>query len=346
MEQVDNRSGSLMIPVSEKPHPYFSLETTEPVQAGSKAIQVLQHFSRDKLVMAVPVVNSLMQPVGLITRQATLSVFGHKYSYELNSRKAVEILMAEYPLIFDVDADIDTISRAMTQRDQRCAFDPAIMTKDGVYHGLLSVITLLKRMTDVRIALAFDSNPLSRLPGNNSINREIDARLQQDHSFMLVYVDLDHFKAFNDYYGYERGDRVIQLVARLLKDEASEHDFIGHVGGDDFVMLLEPDGYRQKADAVLNKFHNESAKMYAPDDRQRGFIISKNRQGEQMDFPLMSISMAVVPCQADMYDSHIAVAEVASEVKHLAKQESGNSIVVNRRASMQPVDAELYPARH
>lgn len=329
------------LPVSNEPPPNmntsrtgsgpFSLETLTPVQLHTLAVDVLHTFRHHDAIMAIPVINALSQPVGLITRRKTLAVFGHKYSYELNSRKTVEILMDEQPLILDAHSDIEAISRAMTERDELRAFDPAIMTTNGQYCGLLSVITLLKRMTDIRIELAFDSNPLSRLPGNNSINREIDKRLQQNQAFMLVYADLDNFKAFNDHYGYERGDRVIQLVARVFNAAAMPHDFIGHVGGDDFVMLLHPDRWREQIESALDRFSIESALMYNSDERQRGYIIAEGRQGQIMHFPLMSLSIAVVPCPAHAYPSHVAVAEIASEVKHRAKMESGNSIVVNRR---------------
>ena len=321
------------MPATAPSQPCFELEQPDAVMVSSMAIDVLKHFHRDENMMAIPVVNEAMQPVGLVTRRTTLAAFGHKFSYELNSRKRVDILMTDNPLIFDIHTDMDSISRAMTERDGLCAFDPAVMMDNGIYCGLLSIITLLKRMTDVRIEHAFDSNPLSRLPGNNSINREIDTRLQQGRAFMLIYVDLDSFKAFNDHYGYERGDRVIQLVANILKDVVSTQDFIGHVGGDDFVMLLEPAEWRKKAEQVLHRFALESELMYHSDDRQRGYIVAENRQGQVMRFNLMSLSMAVVPCDAGSYQSHVAVAEIASEVKHLAKQESGNSIVVNRRAT-------------
>ncbi len=311
----------------------FELESPQPVQLLTLAVDVLYRFSRDDTIMAIPVIDALLKPVGLITRRKALAVFGHKYSYELNSRKTVEILMGEQPLIFDLQSDIEVISRGMTERDELCAFEPAIMTTNGQYCGLLSVITLLKRMTDIRIELAFDSNPLSRLPGNNSINREIDIRLQQGSPFMLVYADLDHFKAFNDHYGYERGDRVIQLLANILKGTAMPHDFIGHVGGDDFVMIFHPDGWRHKVEAVLDRFSIESGLMYNADERERGYIIAEDRQGQSMQFSLMSLSMAVVPCPVNAYASYVAVAEIASEVKHLAKMETGNSIIVNRRQS-------------
>ena len=311
----------------------LDLDTPEAMQNGCLAVDALRRFRADEKTIAIPVVNAQLQPVGLVTRRQTLAVFGHQFSYELNSRKRVDILLAEQPLIFDINTDLNTLSRAMTERDQSSAFDPAIMTANGIYIGLLSVITLLKQMTDIRLELAFDSNPLSRLPGNNSINRETDARLRQGKPFMLVYADLDHFKAFNDHYGYERGDRVIQLLAQLLKHVAGKEDFIGHVGGDDFVLLLAPEGWRDKATALLDAFSRESALMYDNEDRQRGYIIAENRQGERMHFSMMSLSLAIIPCDADAYASHVAVAEAASEVKHLAKMQAGNCMVVNRRAA-------------
>lgn len=222
----------------------FDLEQPEPISSGSRAIAALHRFRKDDHILALPVTDADQRPVGLITRRKTLAEFGHQFSYELNSRKSITILLDHEPLIFDHCTDIEQMSRTMTERSGLAAYDPAIITSDGRYCGLLSVITLLKNMTDLRIEQAYDCNPLSRLPGNNSINREIDSQLNRQHSFMLAYIDLDNFKAFNDYYGYERGDRVIQLVAALLKEIAVPGKFVGHVGGDDFVILMDPDHWR------------------------------------------------------------------------------------------------------
>jgi len=128
--------------------------------------------------------------------------------------------------------------------------------------------------------------------------------------------------------------KAVDVLKRFRHHEdiaAIPHDFIGHVGGDDFVMLLHPDNWRQQVESALDIFSIESALMYNTDERQRGYIIAEGRQGQSMHFPLMSLSMAVVPCTDHAYPSHVAVSEIASEVKHLAKKQSGNSIVVNRR---------------
>jgi len=312
-------------------HLTMDLEHPEPVHINCMAMDVLKHFREHENITALAVVNDDMQAIGLVTRRETLAIFGHKFSHDLNRNKSVEILIDSQAKSFDISSDIDIISRHMTERNENEHFDPAVITRNGLYYGLLSVITLLKSMTDIRLQQAYDCNPLSRLPGNNSINREIDFRLQNEIDFMLVYADLDSFKAYNDCYGYERGDRIIQMVAKILGNEIDEQDFLGHVGGDDFVLILQPDGWRKKLETILTIFSAESAMMYHQADRQRGYIIAEDRQGQERNFALMSLSLAVVPCPPKSFVSHITVSEVASEIKHLAKNVSGNSIVVNRR---------------
>jgi diguanylate cyclase (GGDEF)-like protein len=309
----------------------MDLEHPEAIHINSMATDILKHFREHENIDALAVVNDENQAVGLITRRETLTIFGHKFSHDLNRNKNVEILMDSQAKSFDISADIDVISRHMTERNENSLFDPTIITRNGLYYGLLSIITLLKSMTDIRLQQAYDCNPLSRLPGNNSINREIDFRLQNEVDFMLVYADLDSFKAYNDCYGYERGDRIIQMVAKILGHEVDAQDFLGHVGGDDFVLLLQPNEWRKKLETILTIFSAESSMMYHQADRQRGYIVAEDRQGQEQHFALMSLSLAVVPCPPQSFVSHITVSEVASEIKHLAKNEPGNSIVVNRR---------------
>ncbi|WP_018295368.1 diguanylate cyclase domain-containing protein [Mariprofundus ferrooxydans] len=308
-----------------------ALQYAEPVNGGAMATAVLERFRRDENLMALPVVDAEMRPLGLVTRRKILSVFGHKFSHELYRRKQVDFLMEESAIVLDIRVGIEKISHTMTDREAYCAFDPAIITSDGVYSGMLSVISVLRSITQSRIEQAFDCNPLTHLPGNNSINMEIDRRLQGGGLFVLAYIDLDFFKVFNDHYGYERGDRVIQLVAQLLRDCTGPDDFTGHVGGDDFVILFESEQWRSRAERLLDHFQRESALLYDASDREQGYLVGENRQGERMCFQLMSLSVAAVPCDPGVFQSHIELAEVASEVKHKAKLVPGNSIVVNQR---------------
>ena len=312
-------------------HTTMDLDHPEPIHINCMATDVLKRFSNYEDIAALAVINDDMQVMGMVTRRKTLAVFGHKFSHDLNRGRSVEILMDSNPTSFDIATDINIISRSMTERHEACHFDPAIIIQDGIYSGLLSIITLLKGITDIRLQQAYDSNPLSRLPGNNSINREIDSRLQNKVDFMLVYVDIDSFKAYNDCYGYERGDRVIQMLVKILSQHVDKQGFLGHVGGDDFVLILQSDDWHDKLERVLSMFSAESTMMYRQEDRLRGHIVAEDRQGIEKTFALMSLSLAVVPCPPQSFTSHITVAEIASEVKHLAKNKLGNSIVINRR---------------
>jgi len=309
----------------------MDLDHPEPIHINGMATDVLKRFSDHEGIAALAVINDDMQVMGMVTRRKTLAVFGHKFAHDLNRGKSVEILMDPNPTCFDIATDINIISRSMTERNEACHFDPAIITRNDLYCGLLSIITLLKSITDIRLQQAYDCNPLSRLPGNNSINREIDFRLQNKVDFMLVYVDIDSFKAYNDCYGYERGDRVIQMVVKILSQHIDKQGFLGHVGGDDFVLILQSDDWLDKLERVLSMFSAESTMMYRQEDRLRGHIVAEDRQGIEKNFTLMSLSLAVVPCPPQSFTSHITVAEIASEVKHLAKNKLGNSIVINRR---------------
>jgi len=311
------------------------IECPSALSPNTAATDVLDMFSEENDIPALPIVDDAQHAIGLVTRRKVLAVFAHAYARELNRHKKIDIIMESSPLIFDISTPIETISQAVTQRDTAHAFDPIIFTKNQCYMGLLSVVTLLKAMTDIHIKNAMDCNPLSALPGNHRINREIDGRLQQQEAFTLVYVDLDSFKAFNDCYGYERGDRIIQWTAQLLQSHCQAGDFLGHVGGDDFVLLLSGD-YMPPLQAILHQFEQEVVAYYDDDAQQRGFIISKNRQGAEQKFPFISISLAVIPCPPKSYASHIYLSEVASEIKHLAKQQQGNSMVVNRRNHISP----------
>jgi len=320
-----------MLTSKEHSPQHLELDYPEPVHIHCLATDILKRFNKHEDIAALAVVDDDMQVMGLLTRRKILAVFGHKFSHDLNRGKSVEILMDSSPCSFDIATDINIISRHMTERNTACHFDPAIITKNGIYCGLLSIITLLKSITDTRLKQAYDCNPLSRLPGNNSINREIDIRLENNIDFILVYADLDSFKAYNDCYGYERGDRIIQMLARILSAEISQEDFLGHVGGDDFVLIMQSNDWHDKLKHILSVFSTESGKMYRQEDQLRGYIVAEDRQGTVKNFALMSLSLAVVPCPANSFHSHITVAEVASEVKHLAKHQLGNSIVINRR---------------
>jgi diguanylate cyclase (GGDEF)-like protein len=179
-------------------------------------------------------------------------------------------------------------------------------------------------------------NPLTGLPGNLIIEQEIRRLITPGHGlFAVLYTDLNHFKAYNDVYGFPAGDDAIRLVARVLTSVISEignpTDFVGHVGGDDFVILTTPDQCDAIAQRIIADFDRQVPDLYAPVDRRRGYLTTKDRQGLIKKFPLLSISIAIVHNQYHPLTSHWEIGALGAELKQFAKARGGSAYVKDQR---------------
>jgi len=186
-----------------------------------------------------------------------------------------------------------------------------------------------------RTARDLDANPLTRLPGNVSILNEIQKRIDEGGLFSVCYKDLDKFKTFNDKYGFEKGDEVIKNAARILissvQEKGTPKDFIGHIGGDDFVVITSPDNVDELCKAIISKFDIMMPTLYNKEDKEKGYIVAKDRQGKVKKIPLVSISIAVVSNEKRKI-SHVAeVGEIGADLKHYAKSLKGSNYVKERR---------------
>jgi diguanylate cyclase (GGDEF)-like protein len=184
------------------------------------------------------------------------------------------------------------------------------------------------------------ASPLTGLPGNHSINDEIRQRLAGGQPFTLLQIDIDHFKAFNDYYGYARGDQAIQMVARILIESAHRHgderNFVGHIGGDDFVVLTAPDDAEPLGEAILDWFNQASRELYDNEDRERGYVEVLNRRHVIERFPLMSLTIAMVSTDR-VPVSHLAeLIDIVQELKAHGKGIPGSVLVGERRRRPEP----------
>ncbi|MCK6545291.1 response regulator [Myxococcota bacterium] len=188
----------------------------------------------------------------------------------------------------------------------------------------------------LRQRVARDMNPLTRLPGNLVLKREIGARIELGHPFAVCYVDLDHFKAFNDSHGFDQGDRAIMIMAELLRsfamDVPAARAFIGHVGGDDFVALVEPSMIEALARHVHAGFAAATLGFYTPEELARGTVFIENRRGELEETPLLSVSIGALLSEPGGLDDLRKIARVAADVKKMAKKIPGNSLFVDRRS--------------
>jgi diguanylate cyclase (GGDEF)-like protein len=190
---------------------------------------------------------------------------------------------------------------------------------------------VLRRSRDTRT-----QSPLTGLPGNVRIEEEIDARVERSEPFAILYADLDHFKAYNDHYGFMRGDEVIQTTARLIGDVArgaSEGSaFVGHVGGDDFVVVVAPEQSERVADALVAAFDEASAGFYDDADRERGFIEVTNRRGELQRFGKLTLSIGIASTAKRSFQHYAEAVAVATEMKQYTKESQISSWAIDRRA--------------
>ena len=182
---------------------------------------------------------------------------------------------------------------------------------------------------------SLDANPLTHLPGNLAIERELELRILSQLPFAHVYIDLDHFKAFNDRYGYQKGSEVIALVGSIVREEVSRlgnsEDLVGHIGGDDYLVLTTPEHAEPLAQAIIARFEAIRDSFYSEEDRLRGHFEGKDRFGEWRRFPLMSISIAVICSENLAFPSAHAISIECAKMKEHLKNLPGNNYLIDRR---------------
>ena len=213
-------------------------------------------------------------------------------------------------------------------------YRPAILNKDELGELAEAFSTMAIRLKNLE-EMYLDASPLTRLPGGVAIENILKKKIEQHRLFAFCLMDIDNFKSFNDHYGYAKGNKIIQNTAVIIEKAVAtlgnSDDFVGHIGGDDFVVITTPDRCAAICEAIVESFDAETPEFYNQEDRQRGFIIGENRQGQEVRFPLASISVAVVSNQTRPLDNHILVGEIAAEIKEHAKSINGSAIVIDQR---------------
>lgn len=198
------------------------------------------------------------------------------------------------------------------------------------------------RLVDVRLRRVIERNrrdmavnPSTMLPGTAIIEQELTHQMSLGNSFAACYADLDNFKAFNDYYGYFRGDKVVKLTARILKDvvfDLCPEGFVGHIAGDDFMFIIPADLVENVCRWVIRCFDTIVPFRYEEEDRERGFITTVNRRGVVESFPILSISIAVIVNDNGKF-SHVGeLARMLADLKKITKQKPGSNYMIERRA--------------
>ena len=302
------------------------------VTLDASCAQVLELFSRDPTLLAIPVLDADDRPIGILRSLTVLKRASERYFRDLFGRRSCRELMDPSPLVFDVAATLRALSEAVANLDDRLMIDGFIVTQEGRYFGTGRMSDLLKAVSDLQVSSARYANPLTLLPGNVPVDAHIESLLRQSVDFVVVYWDVDNFKPFNDVYGYRAGDDVIQTCARLIV-EASDpvRDFVGHIGGDDFVSVHCSRDWEPRVQHVLDAFSARVEPLFREQHLlERGYR-TLNRQGIECFHPLVTLSAGVLPVRPDCFDTPAQIAGVMAELKSQAKRIPGNSRFVDRR---------------
>jgi EAL domain-containing protein (putative c-di-GMP-specific phosphodiesterase class I)/GGDEF domain-containing protein len=293
--------------------------------------QVYEMFQDDASLNSIPVVTD-RKPVGLISRFDTIDRFARPYQKELHGKKPCTQFMDDSPLIVQKSMTINALSEMILNADPQYLMNGFIVVDGDDYIGTGSGHALLREITNLQISAARYANPLTSLPGNVPINSHIDRLLENGEPFIACYCDLDNFKPFNDAYGYRRGDELIQFVGRLLSNVAiDERDFVGHIGGDDFILLFQSEDWERLCNDVLNTLSKVIPDFYDSKDVEAGGIEVEDRLGNKAFYPFGSISIGAIRVEPALFKSHHEVAGAMNGVKKQAKKITGNSLFIDRR---------------
>jgi diguanylate cyclase (GGDEF)-like protein len=243
------------------------------------------------------------EPLGIVRETAFKEYFFSRFGRQLLENPSfgrdISRFVTRIP-VADVHASLETLIEIYTRFNNN---EGLIMVDNLTYIGVLSTNSLLKLINEKQLIQARDQNPLTQLPGNNLIHDYLSSSLSDEQAdYHLIYFDFDHFKAFNDRYGFRSGDRVILMFAELLKKTAfSENRFVGHVGGDDFFMGIRNSTLKTVEDqmaALAREFKKNVESFYDFDTVKKGYLAAVDREGKKRNMPLMTVSVAILELAA------------------------------------------------
>lgn len=308
-----------------------------PAHPSEKVIVALNRFMESRRLCALPVVES-RNVVGMLHRNRFFEeqvIRAQREGRVDHATTSIGEIMEREFIHFDVNCTVHEASRKMSAQSESSRSDNLVILKHGCYHGIVEVNRLLDALTEQNILLARDSNPLSGLPGNNTIQREITRRLAQNMHFDVLYIDIDHFKPFNDCYGFALGDRVIVELAGIIRQSLQKHDtpfnFAGHIGGDDFIVITRPSISLTLAQDIIDDFTRKLDEFHGQEDYRSSCFIGANRRGERERFGLLSLSIGIVSTEVFNIGSYSQFASISCEMKKAAKLQSGSSVARDQR---------------
>ena len=299
---------------------HLSITQAPAVSPLDTSDSVARVFNQNDNLHALAVLDA-GQPVAIINRAHFLNEYAKLYYREVWGKKSCMKLANLEPRIIERNHNIDELVGILTSQDQRYLSDGFIVVENGKYLGLGTGDQLVRSVTETRIEAARHANPLTFLPGNIPISQHIERLLKKQANFVACYADLNNFKPYNDYYGYWRGDEMIRLLARIAMEFCdAQKDFVGHVGGDDFVLLFQSPDWLSRSEALVAEFNLRALDLFDAQARAAGGIDAEDRHGVPRFFPCTTVSIGAVKISGGIYSGADEIASLAALAKHDAKR--------------------------
>ena len=298
-----------------------------PLDKDQTIDDVARLFGSDESLAALAVVAD-GKPIGLLNRQGFVNQYAKPFFKELYGRKPCLLFANTSPLMLDKHAGLDALTEVLTSPDQRYLSEGFVVTEGGCYFGLGTGEQLVRVVTEVRMEAARHANPLTFLPGNIPITEHIQRLLSSGSDFVACYADLNDFKPYNDHYGYWRGDEMIRLQARSIVSRCDpRRDFVGHVGGDDFVVLFQSEDWLDRCEQTISRFNEQAIDLFDAEAKGRGGIEGEDRHGVMRFFNFTTLSIGAVRVRAGQFSRPEQVASAAAMAKHKAKESALGLII-------------------
>lgn len=298
----------------------MSAPAVEPDTANLAVVQV---FNEHPQLQALPVLEQGI-PVGLINRRTFMDLYTQPYHKEVYGRRPCALFMNPNPLRVERSTPLESMSTVLAGEDQRYLYDGFVVTEHGCYVGVATGESLVRAVTEMRIEAARHANPLTFLPGNIPITEHLRRLMAGRVHYAATYFDLNNFKPFNDLYGYYRGDEMIKLAARNIQREADPlRDFVGHVGGDDFIVLFQSEDWQARCERIIASFNAEARGLFNAGELACGYMEGEDRRGNRTRFPLTTLCAGVVLGQGSDFRTAEEVASAAAGAKRQAKASGG-----------------------
>ena len=289
---------------------------------GITGSQALEYFNENPHLMGITLLQGEV-PVGLLMKNKFLVHLATQYGVAVYMKRSVGSLMDNHALIVDYDMPLEQVSKLAVARYEDSLYDYIVVTQYGKYYGITTVRQLLEKTTQLEINRAKHSNPLSGLPGNILIEEKLQQIIESKEPYSVLYFDLDNFKAYNDTYGFDNGDKILCMTAQLiqlqLKSANIAEFFVGHIGGDDFIAIVHGVDVVPLCQTIIDYFDVRIRGFYTEQDQKVEYIVAKNRHGIEEEYPIVSLSIAVVTSRECKFKTPADLGEAAGAVKKKCK---------------------------